>query len=282
MMPCPRERTLVRFVDEDLPADQTQRLTEHVSECAVCRRQDEALRTLIADVRLDGDVDCDVEAHVRSVMGRLVDGSPGADERVGWTAPPWGRWLAGSIAAGSLCAATLAAHHLARPLPSDDAWQARGALAPATIGRDVGVQAYALQGGLVPLASGVTIQGTTPLTAGFRNVGHAPAFLLLFVVDAGGAVHWISPPYRSAQDDPISTRLAPTPGEHLLGTTAVFDDLAAGPLRVVTVITPSAAHVSDVEALGNDLSARRIAARLAGAEVRETLLQVRDAHGESP
>jgi len=83
MMPCPNERTLIRLVDQALSLDETERLTEHVSVCAVCRQQDNALRTLIADVRVDGEVELNVEAHVRSVVSRLyVRDTSDVDERV--------------------------------------------------------------------------------------------------------------------------------------------------------------------------------------------------------
>jgi len=143
------------------------------------------------------------------------------------------------------------------------------------MGRDVGVQPYVVQGGLRPLVPGATIDAATPLTAGFRNLGEVPAFLLLFAVDARGVVHWISPKYVRAEDDPPSTPLPGSVGERLLDTTAVLEDVSAGPLRVVAVLTSAPAHVSDIESLANsDLTAGRVARRLRGAEVRETLVEV--------
>jgi hypothetical protein len=137
------------------------------------------------------------------------------------------------------------------------------------------VQPYAVGGGLRPLVSGSTIDVTTPLTAGFRNLGETPAFLLLFAVDARSVVHWISPAYTQSDDDPASTRLSGFTREQMLGATVVFEDVSAGPLRVVAVITSAPAHVSDVESLaGTGLSAARLTRRLPGAEVRETTLDV--------
>lgn len=280
MTRCPNDDQWVRFVDGTLSIEETARLGEHVAACSLCRTQDQALRTLIADVRADDAADFDVESHARAVMDRLETGRPYAARRpFAWAAPPRVRWLVGGAAACGLLLAARHAPHSPKTPKTTDAWQARGGLAPSTLGRDVGVQPYAARGGLDPLSSGAIVDGTTPFTAGFRNVGHAPAFLLLFAVDAAGTVHWISPPYVSAQGDPASTTLAETADERVLGTTAVFDDLADGPLRIVAVITPTPAHVSDVEDLGADVTAGRLARRLPGAEVRETLVEVRDAGG---
>jgi hypothetical protein len=52
-------------------------------------------------------------------------------------------------------------------------------------------------------------------------------------------------------------------------------------MRIVAVITSTPAHVSDVESLeGTELSASRIARQIPGAEVRETMVNVREANGE--
>lgn len=280
MTPCPNEAKLVQFVDGALSLDESERMTEHVAGCVLCRRHDQALRTLIADVHADEDLELDVKTHVRVVMGRLETGPPAAGERpFAWGAPAWSRWLAAAVAAGAV---TLPVHHALRSGHGSEELQARGSAISPTLGRDVGVQAYALRQGLEPLSSGAIVDGATPLTAGYRNVGRRPAFLLMFAVDAAGVVHWISPPYVSPQDDPVSTTLLRTADERVLGTTAVFDDLAAGPLRIVAVITPSPAHVSDVETLGADVTPGRLARRLPGAEVRETLLEVRNAGAARP
>jgi hypothetical protein len=163
------------------------------------------------------------------------------------------------------------------------AWRPRGGSFEATIARDVGVQPYVSQGGLRALTSGARLDPATPLTAGFRNLGRAPAYLLLFAVDAHRAIHWISPSYSRPGDDPASTALPPTVDERVLETTAVLEDVVPGPLRVVAVITSAPAHVSDVEAFeGLELDASRLVQRLPGADVRETVIEALDAKGGTP
>jgi hypothetical protein len=89
-------------------------------------------------------------------------------------------------------------------------------------------------------------------------------------------VHWISPAFLREGDDPLSTSIAPNADLRLLATTAVLEDIPAGPLRIVSVVTSKPAHVSDIEALeGSELSEAQIRAQLPGAQVRQTFVEVR-------
>jgi hypothetical protein len=178
------------------------------------------------------------------------------------------------------CAICVALYLGFRATPEEDTWRARGGPIEATIARDVGVQPYAVQGGLRPLGSGAAIAADTPLTAGFRNLGRAPVFLLLFAVDALRTVHWISPEYTRRETNPVSTVLPVSTEEQALGTTAVLADVPPGPLRIVAVITATPAHVSDVESLeGLELNAFRLVRQIPGADVRETVVEVRETEG---
>ncbi len=273
MIPCPTEDEMVRLVDGALSYEETDRLRGHVARCPLCRDRDHALRELIADVKGAASVKFDAKAHARAVLDRL-------DGPVAVRSMPRGRsWLVGAAAAAALVAAGYRGVR-ARSGSDTETWQARGAAAQAAIGRDVGVQPYAVKAGLRPLASGSTIDRTTPLTAGFRNLGEAPAFLLLFGVDSHRVVHWISPMFTRSEDDPASTTLTPSTRERILDATVVFDDVSAGPLQVIAVITSAPAHVSDVESLaGAELGAAVLTRRLPGAEVRETIVDVRDDEG---
>jgi len=268
MMRCPKDEDLVRLQDGALSLDQTERARAHVAQCSRCREREASLRAFVEDIK--APVPTHIHSHVLAVMARLDD----RDRRP--TGPEARRiWAYAGVSAVAACVLLSTVYLRKRPEPATDTWQARGGEVRATLGRDVGIQSYAATGELRPLISGATIERNTPLTAGFRNLGQAPAFLLLFAVDAHQAVHWISPPYSRPEDNPASTRLQPTVNERMLNTTAVLEDVPPGALRVVAVITPNPAHVSDVETLdGSDLSAARLMVQLPGAEVRETLLAV--------
>jgi hypothetical protein len=273
MTPCPPKDDFVRLVDGSLSLEATSRLEAHVSRCPCCREHERTLRTLIADMKAAVHADVDVQAHTRRVMDRL-------DRPIAASAtsrPVWASLGAGSMAACAIGAALYVGFRTTR---EEDTWRARGGPIEATIARDVGVQPYVVTGGLRPLASGAAIAPDTPLTAGFRNLGRTPVFLLLFAVDAHRTVHWISPEYTRLETNPVSTVLPVSVEEQALGTTVVLADVAPGPLRIVAVITSTPAHVSDVESLeGLELNAPRLVRQIPGADVRETVVEVRETEG---
>jgi hypothetical protein len=278
MTPCIRSDDLVRFVDGALTVEQSVRVSAHVATCPRCRDDDRALRALASDIRELAPVNIDARAHARSVMERLDRPAPPAAVRRPFWIP------AMAVAAAAACALYL--HFGSGASSSLGTWQARGgASVESTVARDVGVQPYAVLEGrdLRPLASGATIEVDTPLTAGFRNLGRVPVFLLFFAVDKEGVVHWISPPYERPGDDPGATLLVSSVEERTLGTTAVLADVPPGPVRLVAVLTPRPAHVSDIEVLERrDLDAPHLVRRLPGAEVRETVIEMKSADRRGP
>jgi hypothetical protein len=277
MTPCPSQDELLYFIDGALTLEDTDGVRAHLVQCPRCRGEDAALRTLVGDIQAPAGERLDVRAHVQAVMARLDRPTP-AEER------PIRRWfLAGAASLAAAAAIALALHSPTKSSPETGAWQARGGAAPAGIERDVGVQAYAMQGGPRPLKAGSTIDVNTPLTGGFRNVGRAPVFLLFFAVDGRDEVHWISPEYEKQGTDPAATPLPVTTGEQMLEAAALLDDVTAGPLRIVAVVTETLAHVSDIESLpGAELHADGITRRLPGASVRETIVEMRAAEGGPP
>ena len=268
---CPSAVELSRFVDADLPPEQLGRIERHLELCSACTKQVLALSTLVADIAapLALEPPLDVAAHVASVMQRLdtpLAASRGA-RLVAWC---------GALAAAA--AALLLLTTLRAPPARDPAGElaARGGPAMASLSRDVGVRLYAEQPTLVALSAGSHITTKTALTAGLRNLAHEPAYLLLFAVDAERAVHWIAPEYTSAGSNPEAFPIAPSSTERLLPSSAVFDDLAPGGLRVVALLSKTPLHVADVEALPpGELGAPALRQRFIGAEVREFSLEVR-------
>jgi hypothetical protein len=280
MKPCPGEDDLLWFVDGALSVEQTEAFREHLEGCVRCREQEQSLRLLVDDIGADVPSVFDARAHARVVMDRLGQST----ETTTINRTRFDRRLVAGVGAVAACGLVVLGFVLASQVgPTAAKWQARGGDSQTTVGRDVGVQLYAIQAGaLHPLAPGAMIDPTTPLTAAFRNLGRVPVFLLLFAVDADRVVHWISPPYLREKDNPGSTPLVTTASEKVLEATVVLQDTPSGPLRLIAVITPTAAHVSDVEALeGSDLSTADLTRRFPSAEVRETLVHVFAGEGDA-
>jgi anti-sigma factor RsiW len=268
MTPCPDDEALIRYVDGALSVEETERLDEHLGECARCRERRALLRRLIADVKAPVGPEIDVHAHVQGVMDRL-------DRPTSMKAPPRARWVWTSVGAGAVCAfvAVLVAH----APRGGHGWQARGGPSEAALGRDVLVRPCVAGSSLEPLAAGSVIERDAPLTATFRNLGTAPAYLLLFAVDAQHVVHWIAPRYSRPEENPVARTLPPSVRQDVLDTSAVFDDVSPGALRLVAVVSSAPIHVADVETLeARELDQDRLGSHFPrGTDVRETIVQVR-------
>ncbi len=264
---CPSEAELVAYADADLSPEQLNRIENHLMACGPCTKAVAALQQLIQDVAAPSSkAELDVAAHVAGVMKRL-------DVPVKQTRKPrWALWSGGLAVAA---AATLAVALGPAPHASPGDFAARGGAAESSLARDLGVQLYAQEQSLRSLESGSRIHAAAPLTAGLRNLGSEPAYLLLFAVDARDVVHWIAPEYTTAGSDPAAATVAPSPNERLLSNVAVFDDLALGPLEVIAVLTRKPTHVSEVEALsGKELDVEGLKKHFPGAQIRQFLLEV--------
>jgi hypothetical protein len=110
---------------------------------------------------------------------------------------------------------------------------------------------------------------------GVRNLGQGPAYALLFAIDSRQVVHWIAPEFKEPGSDPEALHIVPLRDERLLSTQVVFDDLAPGPLRIVTLVSSEPSHVSQVEALSpSELGSATLSQRFPHAEAREVTVTV--------
>jgi hypothetical protein len=268
---CPSEERLLRYVDQDLSTQDAQALRLHLGQCAACHAQVDALSALLSELRSPALADFDPRQHARAVLLRLPKQAqtPAAHRGRTTRVLSWGAALA--------CAATVLVVSRSAFAPPDT-WQARGGARAGSIARDVGLQLYEAEPSWHALTPGATIRPNAPLTAGYRNLGSQPAYLLLFAIDDADSIHWIAPPYTDVATDPSAAVLPPNHEEQLLPHTVQLEQLSAGELRVLTVITRSPSHVSSIEALQHSgVSAHSITAALPEAEVRELRLQVNEA-----
>lgn len=272
--PCPSEAELLAFADADLPPEKLRQLEKHLETCGVCAKQVMALSELIADVAAPVAASSfDAAEHAAAVMRRL-DAPVSSGRRVPHAV--WGGLFAAVAAAAALVLVLGRVPH--GPTQTDGThghFAARGGSAESALGRDVGVQVYAAGEPLRPLASGGSISTKTALSVGVRNLGRGPAYALLFAVDSQQVVHWLAPEFNEPGSDPESLHIVPLRDERLLSTQVVFDDLAPGPLRIVTLVSSEPSHVSQVEALSpSELSHAGLSQRFPRAEVREVTVLV--------
>lgn len=263
---CPTQDELLAFADTNLSPEQLARIEKHLELCGSCAKQVMAIHSLIEDVAAPlGASRLDMAEHVAGVMRRL-DTPLATSSRSRWVI--WGPLLA--AAAALLLSLGLGS----KPEPVGE-FAARGGPPQASLSRDVGLQLYAQEQSPRALQPGGRVRRGTPLTAGLRNLGDQRVYLLLFAVDAAGAVHWIAPEFTVPGTDPPATGVEPSQREQLLPSAVVFDDLAAGPLRVVALIDRKPARVSEIEALpSRELGTEALMKRFPRAETRQFMLEV--------
>jgi hypothetical protein len=129
---------------------------------------------------------------------------------------------------------------------------ARGSATESSLARDVGLELFRQGQRLEPLAPGSQLEANTAFTAGHWNLSERTAYLLLFAVDSERVVHWIAPSFTTPGSDPASIGIGTSKERQLLGSWAVFDDLATGPLQIIGVISEEPLRVSLIESLKNE------------------------------
>ncbi len=271
---CPAAQELVRFVDLDLSPESVKVVGEHLCRCQACSQLVQQLRSLVGDLAAPAAIQLDVAAHVQQVMRRL--------DRQTERPRLWSTARIAAVTALAASVALLVHGYNLHDISPTSTWQSRGGASVESLSRDVGVQVYALSQSLQPVRPGDTIKMDTALTAGLRNLGHASGYVLLFAVDSRNAVHWITPKYAQEGEDPLATELKRTPEERILPTSVVFDDIAEGAVRIITIVSPNPVHVSQVESLSaSELALGNLTHRFQAAEVREIAVRAERAKQES-
>jgi hypothetical protein len=268
---CPTEAELLAFADADLSPEQLRRVEVHLEVCRTCSKQVISLSTVLEDLAAAVGPPLDVAEHVASVMKRL-------DSRGKRSKSAKRAFWGGAAAAATLAVAAAALLALTRGFGSDvprGQLAARGEAAEHGLAREVGVQVYEQAAALRALNAESHVPVSAALTAGLRNVGGGPAYLLLFAVDARHAVHWVAPEFTVPGSDPAAVSISPSLEERLLPSAVAFDDLAPGPSRIVALVSKEPMHVSEIEALTSaELSQAGLAKRFPRAEVRQFVLEV--------
>jgi hypothetical protein len=239
---CPEPQDLTRLLDGELTENRAARVRAHAAACTRCGGELEAQQALLEGLRapLPG---LPSAGALAAVMGRL----DAADEAAASPAPIDRRprrlaWLGLAAAA----AAALVLVGVARPPPNrDDGFAARGAEVDWV--RKIGVDLWALEGQPRRLAPDDGLARGVPLVASYSNVDPAPAWLLVFALDAQGEVHWLYPAYLDAAADPRAVRLEGAAVRRALPESVVLEGVPAGALRLVTVVTRTPHQVSEIE-----------------------------------
>jgi hypothetical protein len=263
---CPSHDELTRLVDGEITANRTAALEAHLAACPPCQREVGGLRQVLEDLArpLPGVPSAE---HHAAIMRRL-DAAP-APRRA--TRPRVALW-AGAL--GGVAAAAAAVFLLM--VPREPAFQARGTADGGALRRLVGVTVYRAGERLAPLEAGAVVSADTRLTVAYRNhLRDRAVYLMVFAIDAKETVHWLFPAFTDAMTDPPAMALTHGPTDTVMPEAVALERPAAGPLRIVSLITPAPLRVSTVESLAPDrLTTSALGALARDGDLREITVTV--------
>ena len=233
---CPSHQEWLCLIDGEATENRAAELRAHAGGCSRCAHELEMQRQLMRDLAAPVPVSPDA---VQSVM-RKLENVERPSRRFGW--PGW------AFAGGALAAAALATF-LIVPFTGSDrgSFRARGHRVPWT--QKVGVEVWAIESSPRKLEPGATLSPTTAMVASYHNIDAVAAYLLVFAIDARGELHWAYPGFQDAKTDPAAVRLDPLQMKKVLPDSVVLDELAAGPMELVTFISREQLHVTRIESL---------------------------------
>lgn len=237
---CPSARDLGRLLDGELTENRAAELRDHLRACPGCSAELDAQRRLVGFVSADipgspGD------GAVEAVMRRLEVAADPAGRPV--TRPRLRQVLAALATASALASLAIVLH--SRGTRDEGEFSARGAA--VTWARKIGVEVWALEDAPRRLGAGDRLASGVPLVVSFSNVDPAPAYLLAFALDDRGEVHWVYPAFLDPRDDPASVRLDASVVQRTLPEAVTLEDVPAGSLRFVLVVTRDPLRVSSIE-----------------------------------
>ena len=259
---CPTTVEWLNLLDGEATENRAAELRAHASGCSRCAQELELQRQLLRDLAAPVPVAADA---VQAVMRRLEK-----SERL---PRRWG-WRSWTLAAGALAAAAVVPF-LVLPRAGVDRgfFSARGHKIPWT--QKVGVEVWALESSPRKLTTGATLSPRAAIVASYHNVDASVAYLLVFAIDARGEVHWVYPGFEDPKTDPPSVRLEALQMKKVLPDSVLFENLPAGSLEIVTLVSREPLSVSRIESLSApERSVARLLARFPSARIEGLSLRV--------
>jgi hypothetical protein len=251
---CPGRAEWLSLLDGEATENRAVVLRAHAGECPACARELALQRQLLADLAATVPV---APGAVEAIMRQLPDAQPARSRRRPWL-----------LGGGALVLAVAAGILLIPRVPKDDGtFVPRGGdVVPWS--QKVGAEVFVLGDALVKLEAGARVSPGVALVASYHNVDRAPAYLMVFGRDVRGELHWVYPGFEDAKKDPESVRLLPLQARQVLPDGVALDELPAGELELVCLITREPLHVSQIESLppaqrnSFDLRTRFVEARI--------------------
>lgn len=244
---------IFRYLEDDLSVAEAKALEAELASPELADRLD-ADRALIDALRApdDGVANVDLVAGVRA--------------RIAASEPKRSRWPA---YAGALAVAAGFALFFFPRGASEDGFRAKG-LSTATEDKWAGVKAFVVEADATSRPLDAALDSGANVVFTYTNLGERPYdYLMIFGVDAEGAVHWYYPAWTDASENPAAVRIRGESGDVPLPD-RVAHDLPSGRYVIHAVFMRSPKTVREAEAL-----IEHDGARFADAHVQRIEVDVR-------
>jgi hypothetical protein len=265
---CPGKEEWLDLLDGEATENRASALRAHAGQCPTCAREMELQQQLIADLAAPVSV---APGAVEAIMRQLPQSQAASPRR-----RPW------ALAGGAILLAAAGVVLIPRWTSDLGTFSARGGdKVPWT--QKVGAEVFVLGDTLVKLQAGTRVAAGVALVASYHNVDRAPAYLMVVGRDERGEWHWVYPGFQDAKSDPPSVPMEPLRTRQALPDSVVLDELPAGELEVITLITREPIRVSRLESLPRgERSVFNLRARFPDARITSLPLQVASATKEKP
>jgi len=244
---APGLETLAAYVEGEVTPSETTAIEAALAGSARVRREVAELRAIRATLArpLPEIESIDLAPRIEQAIARLPSGARAVapERRRRWS-------LTLGLAAVLAGAAGVALMVRTRaPALETDLMRVKAA-SPATpeAQRWAGVQAFRVSAGEAAEPLGTRLRAEDGLLFSYANLGPRPfAYLMIFAIDARGAVHWYYPAYERTGTNPASLPLRGGAARAMLPD-VVRHDLAPGLLEVRALFTRQPLTVTEVEA----------------------------------
>lgn len=218
-MNCPTAAQWDVLLAFELPADQEEAFQAHSKECAECAGHLAVVAALVGRKPTD-------TTSVQSLVDRVVAATEPSSPRVRRLAP-----TAAALAAGIVAVIAFSVHR------DEDEIHARGG-SGANWAKRVAVELRPVDAVTAPLAAASPLSARSRFAVWYRNAETSqPIFLLAYVVDSRGELHWVAPSYSVAGREPDAKVLPVSVADGLLAQVVELDAPAFGAATLFTIVS---------------------------------------------
>ncbi|HEY3353148.1 MAG TPA: hypothetical protein VGQ83_07880 [Polyangia bacterium] len=236
----PSTRELLCFLEGEVTRSEADDIAAALAASPAARAAEARLQAMLAAVRAPA-AEVEGEDLVAGVRATIAAAPPRRAAR------RWPAWTA-AVALGCAAAAGLILWVRGPRLGPEEGSGFRPKAAAAPVEEPwVALEIYHLPAGGSPGRLGAHLPRGDGLLAAYSNLGRTPyTHLMVFAINAEGAVYWLYPAYTRPGTDPTAVPI--TGGARQQLPDLVHHDLAPGPLVFYGLFTRRPVRVSEVEA----------------------------------